>query len=93
MCPHTTSVLPEHLGHELSHFVLRRPLRRLAGLSLRCNLLGDVYYLAGIESEEVGDERNDDTANAQAAADPHSASIFNVAAGLLVAKLHGSLRR
>ena len=75
----------EHLGNESPIPRPRRPRRRRASFALWRNLLDDVDDRSRIESKEIGDERNDDAADAQSPADAHSTTILNVGAGLLIA--------
>src|SRR5256885_424177 len=57
----------EHLGHELAHLVVRRAFARLARFTRRAHLLRHVDRRAGIKAEEVGDDGNNDAADAEAA--------------------------
>jgi len=76
----------EDLGDELPHLVRWCPLWRLARFALGDDLLGDVQHGARVEAEEIGDDGDHDSADAQPAPDQaHPAPILDVAAGLLVA--------
>jgi len=81
----------EHLRDELPDLVFRRPVRRLAGRTgtLGRHLLRDVRNHRGIDAEEVGDERDDDAAHAQAAADhADAAPVLDVIACALLIQFH-----
>ena len=53
--------------------------------SLAADLFGDIDHGTGVETEEIGDERNHDSADTQPAPDSHPPSILDVAACPLVA--------
>jgi hypothetical protein len=66
-------------------------VRRLAGRTgtLGRHLLRDVRHHRGIDAEEVGDQRDDDPAHAQAAADhADAAPVLDVVACALVFESH-----
>ncbi len=75
----------EDLGDELPHFVRRGPFGCFARVALSADLFGHIDHGTGVETEEVGDERNDDSADAQPAPNSHPPSILDVATGPLVA--------
>src|SRR5262249_50803130 len=73
------------------HLVFRRAVRRLAGGTgtLGRHLLRDVRYHRRINAEEVGDQRDDDPAHAQTAADhADAAPVLDVVACALVFESH-----
>jgi hypothetical protein len=57
----------------------------LARFALGRDLLDHVQHGRGVEAEEVGDDDDCDPAEAQPAADAQAPSVFDVAAGSLIA--------
>jgi hypothetical protein len=82
----------EHPGDELAHVVGRRALRCRPAFVLRGDLLPDLDGRAGVEAEEIGDDRDGDAADAEAAADhADAAAILDIRACALVAEIHRGL--
>ena len=56
-------------------------------------LLRDVHHRARIDAQEIGDEHDHDSADAEPAADhAHAAAVLDIVAGALVAESHGVRR-
>jgi len=78
----------QHLGHELPQLILGRSARHLlrGTGALGRHLLGNLGHHSGIDAEEVGNQRDDDSADAQPAADhADAAPVLDVATFALVA--------
>src|SRR3954462_7190931 len=78
----------QDFGNELPHGVSGRASRRLPRIALRCNLLGYVQHGARIKAQEVRNDSDGESAQANPATDAHPAPVLEVVARILIAQLH-----